>query len=349
MNDGLINSFRGIVHKLQSTSDSVRLPQDEFLGCILTLVRSKDKLSLERFSRLQNILSVDYPILLAYRSNSFWQLIEKEPVDKSISFVTYRKSSKHSSSSTERSNVTGSPLKLDIIADLSVFEGEDEIGTCKSKTLDCGLPLSLARKLSSIFCNSFNNITTELLADQAEVPNLVTLCDGNNLKSVSCQSVSPIIDKQNNFLGVKLSEVVSNPATDKSKMPRSLPEFVNTEVKCYAKYDIISYLGDKMVPDFQSSLKLELHWRKLAGQSLILLHDPPTDAMSCVKIQVTSGNSRSPAFSMYQELEILRSVVTGLATTEVNWIGTQERPLVEATQDLVEQVYQSSDKVGFPG
>ena len=341
MDGSLADNLKSVLHKLQSVDPGTATPQDEFMGCLLTLIREVDKISNERFSRLLDITAVEYPILLAYRSSTFWQAIENESADKSVSFITVRKSTKYSSSSTcsNKSNCIGSPLKLDIIADLSVFEGEGEVVAGKTKMLDCGLPLGVARKLTSIFCNSFNVLKNESLTEQqVEVPNLVILCDGNNLKSVSCLCVAPIIDKQNNFLGVKISEVLSKPAVDKSKVPKTLPEFSNSEIKCFAKYDIISYLGDKTAPDYQSSLKLELHWRKLAGQSLILLHDPPADAMSVVKIQVTSGNTRSPAFGVYQELEILRSIITGLATTEVNWIGTQERPLVEATQDLVEQV-----------
>ena len=333
-----MSSFQSIVYQLSSAGDDEPFPQNEDLGCILTLVRSKDKISLERFCRLQDIVNVNSPILLAYRSSSFWQARETDVADKSVSFVTFRKSSKHSSASSERSNVAGSPLKLDIIADLSVFEGEDEVVLSKSKSLDCGLPLTKARKLVSTFCNSFNKATTQVLAEQGEVPNLMVLCDGSHVKRVSCLCAVPIIDKQNNFLGFKISEVACQPARDKSKLPKSVPEFANKEVKCSAKYDIISNLGDKLNPDYQNSLYLELHWRKHAGQLAILLHDPPTDATANVKIQVTSGNTRSPAFSMYQELEILRSIVVGLATTEVNWIGTQERPLVEATKDLIEQV-----------
>ena len=336
-----MSNFKSIVYKLCSASDGEGFPQNEDLGCILTLIRSTDEISLERFCRLQDIVNVNSPILLAYRSSSFWQARETEAIDKSVSFVTFRKSSKHSSASSERSNVTGSPLKLDIIADLSVFEGEDEIGVSKSKSLDCSLPLGKARKLVSIFCNSFNKVTTQLLAEQGEIPNLMVLCDGSHVKRVSCVCVVPIIDRQNNFIGFKTSEVACKPAADKSKLPKSVPEFANKEVKCFAKYDIISNLGDKFNPDFQNSLYLELHWRKHAGQLAILLHDPPTDATANVKIQVMSGNTRSPAFSMYQELEILRSIVTGLATTEVHWIGTQERPLVDSTKDLVEQVLQN--------
>ena len=342
MDGMLVDNFTSILTKLQTANDSgSTLPQDKFMGCILTFIRATDKINSERFSRLQSITLTDYPVLLAYRSSAFWQVVENEAVDKSVSFVTYRKSSKHSSSSTctDKSNVTGSPMKLDIIADLSVLEGEGDVFAGKAKSLDCGLPLGLARKLASIYCNSFNNVKNGSLTEQhAEIPNLVVLCDGNNLKSVSCLCVVPIIDKQNNFLGVKMSEVINKPAVEKSKVPKSLPVFSNAEVNCFAKYDIMSCLDDKMISDFQNSLKLELHWRKLAGQSLILLHDPPADAVSVVKIQVTSGSTRSPAFGVYEELEILRSVITGLATTEVNWIGTQERPLVEATKDLVEQV-----------
>ena len=333
-----MSSFQNIVYKLSSADENETLAQNEDLGFILTLVRSKNKISLERFCRLQDILNVNSPILLAYRSNSFWQAKENEAADKSASFVTFRKRSKPSSTSSDRSDVAGSPLKLDKIADLSVFEGEDEVVVSKSKSLDCGLPLTKARKLLSTYCNSFNKATTQVLAEKGEIPNLVVLCDGSHVKRVSCLCAVPIIDKQNNFLGFKMSEVTCQPAADKSKLPKSVPEFANKEVKCSAKYDIISNLGDKLNPDYQNSLYLELHWRKHAGQLAILLHDPPTDATANVKIQVTSGNTRSPAFSMYQELEILRSIVTGLATTEVNWIGTQERPLVEATKDLIEQV-----------
>lgn len=338
-----MTSFQSTVHKLCFTNKSgSEFPQDEFLGCILTLIKSSHKISLERFSQLQNIINIDNPILLAYKSSTFWQAKVKEMADKSItgSSITIRKSTKPSSSSLDRSSVVGSPLKLDIIADLSVFIEEEEVGTTssKSKSLDCGVALGRARKLASIFCHSFNKITTEMLAEQGEIPNLVVLCDGNNLKSVSCLCVVPVIDKQNNFIGFKMSQVASKPSTEKGKVPKSVPEFANKEVRCYAKYDIISYSGDKLNLDCQNSLYLELHWRKHAGQLVILLHDPPIDAISNVKVQVTSGNTGSPAFSMYQELEILRSIITGFVRNEVQWIGNQERPLVEAAKDLVEQV-----------
>lgn len=41
----------------------------------------------------------------------------------------------------------------------------------------------------------------------------------------------------------------------------------------------------------------------------------------------------------FQELEVLRTVIEGLETTEVNWIGTHEQPLVEDVKKLVEQVW----------
>lgn len=297
--------------KLQSTAsdngkNSQSLPQEQVLdGIVLTYVTDTVKIPTERFTKLKEVTGSKFPLIIACKSNSFWQAVEKQENDeKSFDFVSCRKkssrSSKHSSS-PDQSSVCGSPLKLDIIADLSVFDADSTLPVGKQMVLDFGLSQSKCRKLISMYSDLYSSFKDEAcIDDMNEIPTLIVLCDGENVKSVSTMSLEPLFDKQNNFLGVKISETVAKPAAEKNKQTKLHPNFVTADVICKAKYDILADAGDQVQPDMQGFLRLELEWRKIVGKSLVLLHDPPTEAKAEVKIQVTSGNTRSLTFSLFQ-------------------------------------------------
>lgn len=343
-----------LINLQTAASDNKKsLPQEQILdGIVLSFVTNKVKIPTERFFRLKEVTGSKFPLIVACKSNAFWQAVEKQENDeKSFNFVNVRKkssrSSKHSSS-PDQSSVCGSPLKLDIIADLSVFDADTTIPVGKQVVLDFGLTQSKCRKLISLYSDYYSSFRDEAGTNSMnDIPSLIVLCDGDNVKSVSTMSLEPLFDKQNNFLGVKVSETVSKPASEKKEFAKLNPKFATADILCKAKYDILADAGEQLQVDMQGFLRLELEWRKMYGKSLVLLHGPPSEAKAEVKIQVTSGNTRSLAFSIFQELEILRLVIEGLATTQVNWIGTQERPLVDAVKDLVEQLQLGHDIVDY--
>lgn len=322
-----------------------KIPQEDFLdSIILSCITDEVKVSTERLSRLREIIDFKLPVVLACRSNAFWHAVEKPKElteEKTFNSVTSRKTSRGSknSSDVDQSSVYGSPLKLDIIADLSVFEGDSTLPCTRNTVPDFGLDRAVCSKLISLYCSIQGSFRDDSISGKVNgVPTLVSLCNGENMKSVSCISAECLQDQQNNFLGVRISETSSLPAATKAAHMSFHPKFNSLDVLCKARYNILADKEDQLQPEMEGFLLLDLEWRKPVGKSLVLLHDPPSEAKAVVKIQVKSGSDKSPAFSVYQELEILRSVVDGLATTQVNWIGTQEVPLVDSVKDLVEQL-----------
>ncbi|WAQ98953.1 ZWILC-like protein, partial [Mya arenaria] len=118
---------------------------------------------------------------------------------------------------------------------------------------------------------------------------------------------------------------VCKPAAAKSVHVKLHPSFSSPDITCKAKYDIHTVSDDKAKPDQQSFIQLELEWKILSSQTFMLLHEPHLQART--------------------EVEILRSVIEGLDTSEVNWLGTQEQPLLEDVKELVEKLKLGSDLV----
>ncbi|KAL4230481.1 hypothetical protein ACF0H5_010863 [Mactra antiquata] len=356
MDSDLLSSFGGKIVKLKGQSEDLK--QDNTIPCELIqddaycyYVHEKTNVPSDRFTRLKEIIDVKAPFILVCRSEGFFLAPEKldnNDNENSLNFVTARKKSSRSSktsSNGDQSTMCGSPLKLDIIADLSVFDGDSTSGASvhvdNSYTLKFGLKLHKARKILSMYSHLFSSLKIEGAGDKIiESPTLITICDGENINSVSSMSLEPLFDKVNNFLGVKITETRSEPADTKICHMKRSSKFSSGEVLCSAKYDIFSenVTGGVSQIDAQGLLSLELEWKKKAGESLVPLHDPPLDSKAKVNVQVTSGDIRSSAFTLYQELEILGSIIEGLTTRQVNWIGTPEHPLIDSVENLVEQL-----------
>lgn len=311
MDQELLQSFHDKLLNLQRASLNTshtqqNIPEEHVLdGVTLSYVTEQMKIPTERFCRLKEVTDAEFPLIIACKSNAFWQALEKHEVaENSFDFVNVRKRSSKSSkcsSNADQSSMYGSPLKLDIIADLSVFEGDTTIAVGKQVVIDFGLTRSMCRKLISLYSHLYTSFKYKTSTDILDyTPSLVALCDGDNFKSVSSMILQPLLDKQNNLLGLKITETVSEPASERSTHAKCRPQFVTSDVLCKAKYDLLTETGEQVQPNMQGFLKLELEWQKTAGKSLVLLHDPPSEANAVVKIQVVSGNSRSSAFSVFQ-------------------------------------------------
>lgn len=361
MDPELIKTFQEKVTRLQNAvskgynQNSTLICDDFHEGCMLTYLDENSDLKVKRFHTIKSIVGLTYPLLFACKSKAFWQAAGTKAVSEINSdFVNVRKKtnsrSKTSSSSANQSSSCGSPLELDMIADLSIFDNDTMLPFSKQLTDDIGIPHAVAVKLVSLFSNIFSQSINDGIVESvkiSETPTLVVICDGDNLNGVSTLSIKPLIDKQDNFLGVKITETTSKPSANKNVHAKLCPNFSTSDIVLKAKYDILAEAGDRSHSDLQSSLKLEVEWQKVTGLSLVLLHDPPVEAKCQLKLRVFSGNTRSPAFSIYQELRKLRAVVDGLATAEVNWIGTQEHSMVDTVKGLVEQLKCGSDVVRY--
>ncbi|XP_052280307.1 protein zwilch homolog [Dreissena polymorpha] len=350
MEDSLLKQLAVSLSKLQASHEKgSNINQDVFNSSVLSYIRADGSIEIERYKKLKDVFNFKSPLIIACKNNGFWQAVERpNEIDHSPDRVhTRKKSSRHSSTDKNSIGVCGSPLKLDIIADLSVFEDDEGSmvnASSKRKSVDFGLPLATVRKLMFLFSSLASNSKNVFESEKAEFPTILALCDGQNIRGVSAIALKPIVDDQNNFLGLKITDSVSKPPAEKAVHAKMLPNFSNTvEITCQAKYDI------HVMADFSlenaSFIQLELNWKIIPGQSFLMLHEPPLQAKTVARIRNYLGNPESRLSAMYQELEVLRTVIEGLETTEVNWIGTNEQPLVEDVKKLVEQLKLGSDIV----
>lgn len=300
------------IEMLKSISDSCEsedaLPQETYSDCTLTFVAGDKKFQSERFTRLCDILQTESPLLIACKNNGFFKCVEKvENADQSLSrinFITTRSRSNRSSrnsSKDDNSSVCGSPLKLDIIADLSGCETDTPVLSCSPGKVaeNFGLPQSSAKKLISLYSvlvtggHGFD-------IEKKHLPTVLAICDGQNVSTKSVMALKPLVDQQNNLLGVKITDTVSKPLSEKSVHMKQMTNFPSSEVTCRAKYDLLADCSFKCNPDLQSLFQLELEWKKETGKTFTLLHEPPMEASSVARIQKASGSADSPLFPLFK-------------------------------------------------
>lgn len=249
MDQGLVKALGEKLLKLQATYSNEteptrRLPTETILdNIILSFITETFQVPNDRLNKLREITGAAFPIVVASKSNAFWQPVEKPKAsnEKSFDFVNLRKKSSRNSKSSDvdQSSICGSPLKLDIIADLSLCEGDSVFTSPEQVIIDFGLRQPVGKKLVSMYCNllsSFKNGGDGMKLNEKST--LIVLFDGDNLKSVSCMAVEPLLDKQNNFLGTKISEITSNPAATKSSHMKLHPKFSSSDVLCKARYSV---------------------------------------------------------------------------------------------------------------
>ncbi|XP_067674578.1 protein zwilch homolog [Haliotis asinina] len=260
-----------------------------------------------------------------------------------------KKGSTGSTNGKENSlDLDGSPLKLQAYVDLSAFDSPsssvsspkyiDQV--CKKERRDLGISNQKARCLLSMFSTYFTNNHTNNGNENIDlIPDFWVLCDGSDIKSTIIRGVQPVhVDGK---AGLRISSVTQS---DKNiDLKREIvfdSSSILSDTSCYARYNVIDSVRDDMV-GYQGSLAVDLEW----ARSTLLLQKPPSHAAAFIKASVTAGDMRSPAYSFYEELTLLKSFVSSVTTGDVNWIGeVSDIPLIENVKKLIEQL-QQGDRV----
>lgn len=300
-----MKAFEEKLKKLTSVTEptdaGLNLPQESFLDCLLTYVEDGTVKGADRFNKLLHVLHVEPPVLLACRNTGFWQNVEHQDNNHEQSIKVARK--KKPSDPFTDSSVCGSPLKLDIIADIYADDDLPVTVTKRKPVIDFAVEHKAAKKLVSLYSVWVTSTGHGLSLDRKKLPTLIALCTGQNPRLVSVLGLKPLIDPQNNVTGVKIIESVSKPIAYKSSLQKLKPDLTSADVTCTAKYNILADTGVKFNPDLESSFQLEMGWKKGTNQSLTLLQEPLMTGVSVAMIQRASGSSDSPLYPMHQVFE----------------------------------------------
>nr|XP_032831757.1 protein zwilch homolog isoform X2 [Petromyzon marinus] len=113
------------------------------------------------------------------------------------------------------------------------------------------------------------------------------------------------------------------------------------KTRAYVRYDVfganvaLDSTAPLAGPEAQSSLLLDFTWSRVAQ----LGQPPPADATGTLLLRVEPGDPRSPAFSLYRELDFLLALARGLRTGEMEWPEVLEtRPASEIVGSLLEEM-----------
>jgi len=306
-----IKHLQHLIGELPIKKETIIL-QDEQFQCTFSFLDKEGKSTCERYVKLKSLMGFESPVVVVSKNKNFWKDIEKPFLDEnSFNFVKMKKKGSSSSRPTpnpDQSSICGSPLKLDVIADLSVFaEGDEGEKESVSRFIDCGLSLQLTRRLVSLYsvlCCSKNEVDTE----RRGLPTLMAVCDGQNISQVAVMAICPLTDKQNNFLGTKITKVVCTPLALKTTHVKLHPSLSNPNIVCRAKYDIHRHTVEKASLTDDSFIQLDLEWGQPPSQAFQLLHDPPLQAKTNATIHNTPGHSESPLFTLYQVFSLHKQI-----------------------------------------
>ncbi|XP_046573629.1 protein zwilch homolog [Haliotis rubra] len=259
-----------------------------------------------------------------------------------------KKESTGSTNGKENSlDLDGSPLKLQAYVDLSSFDSPSSVSSpkyinqvCKKERRDFGISNQKARCLLSMFSTYFTNNHTNNGNENIDlIPDFWVLCDGSDIKSTIIRGVQPVhVDGKT---GLRISSVTqSDKDIDLKREIVFDSSSVLSDTSCYARYNVTDSVSDEMV-GYQGSLAVDMEW----ARSTLLLQKPPSHAAAFIKASVTAGDMRSPAYSFYEELTLLKSFVSSVTTGDINWIGeVSDVPLIESVKKLIEQL-QQGDRV----
>ncbi|ESP01976.1 hypothetical protein LOTGIDRAFT_230528 [Lottia gigantea] len=239
----------------------------------------------------------------------------------------------------------GSPLKLQTYADLSTCDSPSYASPAfvkRSSThyyIPVGLSSLTSRQLISLFIVNYTELMSASVAAFSRLPSLWILCDKNDIKSSVLMGAQPVLsnsggDKQ---WGVKLTTVTQVETEDilaTSKINKIFNQKIH-ENKCFARYDLVKPTASS-IDDFtayQGSLSLEFQWKN----GTQLLQKPEYHSEAIIKASVHSGDIRSPAIGLFEELTILKSLMTAITTSEINWAASKDQaPLLDMVKELIE-------------
>ncbi|KAL3880411.1 hypothetical protein ACJMK2_032651 [Sinanodonta woodiana] len=313
--------------------------QVEMNECVITHVKNMDHLTNKKVGKVVAMLDIQPPVLLVHRPFVPDRLEYAEST-----FITARRKNSSKSSCSESivsTDVEGSPLKLQAIADISTFSSPPS-SVCSQKHRSIrgyGMPIDKCRFFVSMYCNVVHQIKEKF---GMQLPTMITLCDGIDLKNYVFLSAQPITHEGKKLVDFKLSSAMMMPAfkLPKSEHIKTPPSPISaSDITCKATYNVSNGIqGEIIQAGYQGFLQIEFQWKRSGGH-LNMLQEPPLDARATVKANVKSlGDMRSSAYQLYKELEIVKALMHGLETNEVHWIGRSDKPLLQEVQELVEQL-----------
>ncbi|XP_068168139.1 protein zwilch homolog [Antennarius striatus] len=150
----------------------------------------------------------------------------------------------------------------------------------------------------------------------------------------------------NNVSGIKLCSVTcKGPAVDRRAL-MTLDELKQEHEKKHhpsamvingnARYNLFgSTVVENTVIESQSSVNVDFKWNHVES----ILETPPLSSTATLNIKVASGDTSSPVFEVYRELEFLQTLADGLRTGETEWMEHLERKsAVNLTKAFLEEL-----------
>lgn len=116
----------------------------------------------------------------------------------------------------------------------------------------------------------------------------------------------------------------------------------HTTTQVNAKYDVLHHYDPLRQGSREDLIVLECSWNKATA----LQQPPSADALCHLSIQIVPGNERSPARSVYKELNFLKRFVDCLNTGEITWAPESTGP---PYMEKVKTMLQGTRKGSFRG
>jgi len=191
---------------------------------------------------LNELLPTQFPVIIAHKP---FNKAPVQTVSEQNTFVTDNIPCDKPTKRPSRGNgdVDGSPLKMQVYADLSAFQTISFDCTTKDVTIDSeemkfGIPLAVARKLTGIY-----NVSSQKDAKNVNTcPSFLCFCDGNDRKRAVCLYTDFLKSPKNEFVGLKSVLVYVMGTVDNNEhLPNlHMMDLSGKQIKCKATYNILN-------------------------------------------------------------------------------------------------------------
>ncbi|KAK3093356.1 hypothetical protein FSP39_014465 [Pinctada imbricata] len=219
----------------------------------------------------------------------------------------------------------GSPLKLQLIADLSsssisAFTEENQDARPVARVSRYGIKCNIAKTLAAWM----NNINLQV---EHQLPQLVIFCNGNDIANTAVLMVESTMGY------IKGTKVTMRGQILEQDLQN---EFKNIHLnEKHLVYRAKHNIADKMM-EYPGLFMLEVEWTK--SFQIPPLDPPPPDARAEIKAQIVIGKNMA-YFNFYKQLAMLNSLIHGLETGEVDWlVKDTDYPAKERVKELVKRL-----------
>ena len=300
-----ISTLKKTIDDLVKSENGDCMYQDVMLSFV------KNKTDFPNMKILNELLPTQFPVIIAHKP---FNKTPVQTVSDQNTFVTDNIPCDKPTERPSRGSVDGSPLKMQVYANLSTFQTSSFDCTTTDVTIDSeemkfGIPLAIARKLTGIY-----NVSSQKDAKNVNTcPSLLCFCDGNDRKRAVCLYTDFLKSPKNEFVGLKsvLVHVMDTVDNDEHLPNLRKMDLSGKQIKCKATYDILNdQLGLKETCLYRGSLLLDVTWSR-QHSNISFLHVPPPDAATTIKANVILGSMRSAVLGLYQELSVLKSLIEG--------------------------------------